>query len=204
MRTFALLFLTWVASAAAQTKPAIKAADFGKWETLGQVVLSPDGKWLACPIRRTDGTYELRVSPTAGGKTHTIAFCSAAAFSAGSRWLACEATVSEAEQDRLRKARRPVQNKLAVLDLAGGAVTTIDDVQSFAFSGDAEYLAFRRYPPSRDGAAQAATPAPAGRGGRGGAAPAARSGGRSAPGRPGAARAAAIECSYHEFIGIRR
>ncbi len=166
--------------ATAQSKATLTPADYGKWETLGQSTLSADGKWLAYEIRRTDGNNELRVAPiagTAGGKTHVIAFCSGAAFSADSRWLACEATVSESEQDKLRKARRPVQNKLAVLDLANGAVTTIDNVQSFAFSNEDQDVAFRRYGPAREGSASAEAPA-AGRGGGGG--------GRGGAGRGGA------------------
>ena len=131
-------------------KPTLKPADYGKWETLGQAALSPDGKWLAHEIRRTDKNDELRVSPAGGGKTRRLAFCSSAAFSADSRWLACEATVSEAEQDKLKKAKKPVQNKMTVLELATGTVATVDDVQSLAFSGDAAFLAFRRYPPTRD------------------------------------------------------
>ena len=96
---------TFVFTAAAQVKPTLKPADYGKWETLGPGTLSPDGKWLAHEIRRTDKNDELRVSSAGGGKTQAVAFCSAAAFSADSHWLACEATVSEAEQDRLKKAQ---------------------------------------------------------------------------------------------------
>src|ERR1700722_3526462 len=171
-KTSSFLLLAFAHLATAQPKPTLTPSDYGKWGSAGQATLSADGKWLAHEIRRTDGNNELRVAPTASGKTHVIAFCSGAAFSADSRWLACEATVSESEQDRLRKARRPVQNKLAVLDLASGAVTTIDDVQSFAFSGRDPYVAFRRYPPARESAASPQAPAPArgGGGGRGGGA----------------------------------
>ena len=155
MKTFALLFLTWVAPAAAQTKPAIKPADFGKWETLGQAVLSPDGKWLACPIRRTDGTYELRVLPTGGGEAEVAAFGTEPAFSADSQWVAYAVGVSEAEEDKLKKAKKPVQQKLGVMDLASGTSTVVEDVAAFAFSDQDAWLAFRRYPPAK------ATPPPA-------------------------------------------
>ena len=163
MAPFTLRVLALAASfafaASAQLKPTLKPADYGRWETLGPAALSPDGKWLAHEIRRTDKNDELRVGPAGGGKTQALAFCSNPAFSADSRWLACEATVSEAEQDKLKKAKKPVQNKMTVLELATGAVTTVDDVQSLAFSGDAAFLAFRRYPPTRE---------PGGGGGRGG------------------------------------
>ena len=42
---------------------------------------------------------------SAGGKTHVVAFCSAAAFSSDSHWLACSATVSEADQDKAPQGR---------------------------------------------------------------------------------------------------
>jgi hypothetical protein len=181
-KTLSILFPAAFAHlATAQPKPTLTPADYGKWETLGQATLSADGN-LAHEIRRTDGNNDLCVASmaataavAAGGKTHVIAFCSGAAFSADSRWLACEATVSESEQDRLRKTRRPAQTKLAVLDLANAAVIAIDDVQSFAFSSEDQEVAFRRYGPARQSAA--ATDAPAtGRGGGGGRGGAGRGG----------------------------
>ncbi|HUI55692.1 MAG TPA: prolyl oligopeptidase family serine peptidase [Bryobacteraceae bacterium] len=174
-----LLILLLAASLAtcliAQTKPTLTPADYGKFETLGAGTLSPDGKWLAHEIRRTNGDNELRVAATAGGgKAQVLAFCSGAAFSSDSRWLACESTVSETEQDRARKAGRPMQNKLNVLELSSGSNTVVDEVQSFAFAGDGPYLAFRKYVPAAAGGARggaaAAAPAGGGRGGRGGAA----------------------------------
>ena len=166
-----LFLLALAAPALAQTKPTLLPADYGKWETLGAGTLSPDGRWLAYEIRRTSGDGELRIAPVAGGNTQVVAFCSAAAFSSDSRWLACSATVSEAEQDRARKAHKPVQTKLATVELANGAVTTVDDVQSFAFAGDGPYLAFRKYPPTpaeSNGNGNAGGGGRGGRGGRGG------------------------------------
>ena len=73
MRNTVILFALAVA-AGAQTKPALKPADYGKFENLGATVLSPDGKWLAAPIRRNNGTSELRVHPTAGGPPQVAAW----------------------------------------------------------------------------------------------------------------------------------
>jgi dipeptidyl aminopeptidase/acylaminoacyl peptidase len=168
-RTLALLALA--SASLAQTKPTLLPADYGKWETLGAGDLSPDGKWLAYEIRRSSGDGELRIAPVAGGKTQVVAFCSSAAFSSDSRWLACSTTVSEAEQDKLRKAHKPIQTKLTTMELSSGATTTVDDVQSFAFAGDGPYLAFRKYAstPAEPAANSAAAGAGRGRGGRGGA-----------------------------------
>jgi dipeptidyl aminopeptidase/acylaminoacyl peptidase len=166
-RTLALFFLA--TAAFAQTKATLLPSDYGKWETLGAGNLSPDGKWAAYEIRRTSGDGELRIAPVAGGKTQAVAFCSAAAFSSDSHWLACSATISESEQDKLRKAKKPIQTKLTTVDLSNGAAITVDDVQSFAFAGDGPYLALRKYAPTPAApAGNAVATAGGGRGGRGG------------------------------------
>jgi dipeptidyl aminopeptidase/acylaminoacyl peptidase len=174
MKFRTLLVFALGVCAFAQSKPTLTPADYGKWETLGAATLSPDGKWLAHEIRRTSGDNELRVAPTsAAGKTHLLPFCSGAAFSSDSRWLACETTVSETELDRARKAGRPAQNKLSLLDLSNGEIAKVDDVQSFAFAGEGPFVAFRKYAPAAGGGGRggaAAAPAGGGRGGRGGAA----------------------------------
>ena len=75
--------------------------------------LSPDGRWLAYGITRTNGDNDLRVtrrSPTA--PTKTIAFGVQPAFSADSKWLAVAAGVSEAQQEKLRKEKKPVHRSL--------------------------------------------------------------------------------------------
>lgn len=59
-----ILSATLLASPLAATvrqKPVVKPADYGQWESLGQPTLSPDGKWLAYPIRRVNEEDELRI-----------------------------------------------------------------------------------------------------------------------------------------------
>ena len=42
----------------------VTAADYGKFENLGRGKLSPDGRWLAVPIRRVNEENELRIHRT--------------------------------------------------------------------------------------------------------------------------------------------
>ncbi len=165
-----LLALALSLPLAAQPKPSITPADYGKWETLGNGVFSPDGKWLAYPIRRSDGTYELRISPTAGGKTLIAKLANYPSFSSDSRWLGYAIGVSEADEEKAPAARKP-QTKFGLMDMSNlgnpGTATTVDDITAFAFSDRGAFLAMRRYAPQRTGNASAAAPA-AGRGGRGG------------------------------------
>ena len=162
--TFAPLALVLALLAQAPLQPP-SPADFGQWERLAPAGdrggLSPDGRWLAYAITRTNGENELRVTAVADGTTKAIAFGAQPAFSSDSKWLAVAVGVSEAQQEKLRKEKKPVRRKLTLVDLAAGAVTTIDNVDSFAFSADGRQLLMRHYGPERPAANRGESEAPA-------------------------------------------
>jgi len=145
-RPVLLMVLLGATPLVAQERRPITPADYGRWETLGNATLSPDGKWMAYPIARVDGKDELRIRRIAGDSTRAVAFGARPAFSADSRWLAYAIGRSEDERERLEKAKQPVRDKLGLLDLATGREVIIDDVASFAFSETGAFLAMRRYP----------------------------------------------------------
>ena len=155
----------------AQSRPPATFADFGKWETLSQAGarggLSPDGRWLAYVINRSNRESELRVAKLADGTTKNVAFGAQPAYSADSKWLAFGIGRSEAEQEKLRGEQKPVQNDLGILNLATGDMVTLEGIESFAFSPDGAFLAMQRYAPTARPSAGSAAPAP--RGGPGGA-----------------------------------
>jgi dipeptidyl aminopeptidase/acylaminoacyl peptidase len=158
-----------IIAAGAQTKAPVTRADWGQWESISPAGprggFSPDGQWLAYSVARSNRNNELRVLKIADGTATVAAFGAQPAFSADSRWAAYSVGYSETEQERMRTERRPIQNKLGLLNLTNGKTTTVDGVQSFSFSGDGAYLAMRRYPPT-----------PAGQGGGGGTQPGAPTG----------------------------
>jgi dipeptidyl aminopeptidase/acylaminoacyl peptidase len=132
----------------AQPKPPVPPADFQKWETLGAGDLSPDGKWLAYSIRRVSTDEELRVASLTGARKDIVAaFGRRPAFSDDSKFLAFAIGVSEAEQDKLKKAKKPVEDKLGILNLSTGETVVIDKISGFAFSKGGRFLAVRKYPP---------------------------------------------------------
>ena len=112
---------------------------------------SPDGKWIAYGINRSNGNNELRVTNVASGAVKTTAFGSQAAFSTDSHWLAFSIGYSETQAERMRTENRPVRNKLGLMNLASGDQTVIDDIESFSFSPTGAWLAMRQYPPERAG-----------------------------------------------------
>lgn len=148
---FAPAFTRVTAGQAVPMPPA--PADFGQWERLQTTGerggLSPDGRWLVYGVNRTNGENELRLTSVADGATKTIAFGSAPIFSADSRWLAASVGYSEAQQDKMRKDKKPIRRKLALADLASGAITTIEATETFAFSADGRHLLMRHYAPER-------------------------------------------------------
>ncbi len=139
--------------ATAQQAP-LTPADYGKWETLGGGVLSPDGSKLAVGIRRVDGTSELRVHEVGSSADPRVIESGASpAFSADSRWLAYSIGYSEAERERNRGSDEPLRNKLGLLDLSAGSDETFDAVASFSLDDTGGYLVMRGYAPDgSDGA----------------------------------------------------
>ena len=150
-------------STPAQQKPPITAEDYGEWETPGAGSLSPDGGWLAVPIRRVDGSGELQIFDLSDAQAEPLRVEDGAqpAFSSNSAWLAYQIGYSEAERERMQEQEQPIRNKMGLLDLANVgqqapagesreepvAAELIEGVASFAFNETGEYLAIRSYPP---------------------------------------------------------
>src|SRR6184192_2781016 len=147
------LILCTSASARAQSKPPVPPSDYGQWEALVTFReyggLSPDGKWLAYGINRSNRNNELGVTRIADGVTKTIAFGSQPAFSSDSRWVAYSIGMSESQEEKLKKDKKLVPKKIGLLNLTTGDLSTVDGIESFAFSPDGAWLAMRRTPPEK-------------------------------------------------------
>jgi hypothetical protein len=98
---------------------------------------------------RTNGENDLRLTSVADGSTKTIAFGALPAFSADSRWAAVSVSYSEAQQDKMRKDKKPIRRKLTLVNLASGEMSTLDSVEFYAFSPDGKQLLLRHYAPER-------------------------------------------------------
>jgi dipeptidyl aminopeptidase/acylaminoacyl peptidase len=141
----------------AQSKPPVPPADYGQFETLATMPtrggLSPDGKWLVYGINRANRNNELRIVNVASGATTVAPFGAQPSFAADSRWVAYSISLSESQQDKLRKDKKPIHNKLGLLDLSNGQTTVVDGIESFAFNASGSHLAMRHYPPEKKDAA---------------------------------------------------
>lgn len=136
------------ARAAAQAKPILQPADYGRFETLASAArLSPDGAWIAWVVTRVDEGSVLQVRRTGDDTVRSFAFGRNATFGSSSRWLAWEIEPSPQDRARLAKDKKPVRSALGLLDLATGAARTIPAVASFAFDAAGRRLALLGYPP---------------------------------------------------------
>jgi dipeptidyl aminopeptidase/acylaminoacyl peptidase len=129
-------------------KRPITPDDYGQWERLGGGTLSGDGSWIVYSISRVNEEDELRLHSVGGEDYTVIPYGSRATFSDDSQWLAYLIGESVEERERLEKQKKPVRNELGLRNLTTGDSVVIEDVQSFAFSHDARFLAMQRYPPS--------------------------------------------------------
>jgi len=131
---------------AAQAPPTLTPADYAKWEALGAYDLDPTGRWLAASIRRVDESVEVRLRRSAAtGEPLVLAHATGPVFAAGGRWLAYLKGVSPAETAAAEKAKKPVRNRLGLVDLSAGTDTVLFEARAFAFSEDGRWLAAHGY-----------------------------------------------------------
>ncbi len=145
-RLFAPLAAILLVASAAPAQQPVTPQDFGRWESLSGMQLSPDGRWIAYLVNRVNEESELRVRRIAGDSTRVFAFGTTPAFSADSRWLAFTIGVSTAERERLQQERKPVHARFALMDLATGDTLTVPAIASQSFSADGRFVALRGYP----------------------------------------------------------
>ncbi len=165
---------------AASAPRAMELADILAWKSINLSAVSNDGTWFAYRLSPVDGDSEVVVHQTQGDKEYrfpvgdTRNSGGAVAISDDSKWVAFGVAPTKKEAAQLRRQRRPLQNKVTILNLQDGSETTVDKIQRFAFSGErATWIALKKYgaeaPGGAAGAGPAAGPPP------GGAAPAATS-----------------------------
>ncbi len=152
------LFCAPIAAIAQSAAPRpITPTDISAWKTIRGASLSHDGAWFAytlapnegdafAVIRETrDGGKELRYpigeAPAAGPLGGGVQ------LSADGKWAAFLVYPSAVEQKRMRTARRPVQAKAAIINLATGTRRDFERIRRVTFNSDSPtWLAMQGYP----------------------------------------------------------
>jgi len=175
-----LSFLSFAATEkAAPAQRPIELQDILEWKAIRSNTLSNNGEWFAFQHSPTEGDSEMVLrSTTQTEKEFRFSIGEAArgrgrprpgqparaatvAFSEDSEWLAFFVYPTREEAKKLRKAKKPVQNQVALVKVATGEKTEFEKVRKFAFSGeDATHIALQKY--GTAGSAQAAAGPPRG------------------------------------------
>lgn len=143
---FSILLIAATVSTVRAQAPVVTPADYGKWESPGPALLSPNGRWLAYAVNRVSEENELRLRPMDRDTAFVMPNGAGPAFTPDSRWLGWQIGVPPATRERLERDRKPVRNALGLRELATGRTDSIPEIASFRFSADGRFVAMRRYP----------------------------------------------------------
>jgi dipeptidyl aminopeptidase/acylaminoacyl peptidase len=178
----------------AATRP-MDPIDILDWKSIGPAAISDDGKWVAYRYSPVQGDTSIVVRATSGDKEYTFIagevpppsnpppnaeqIRAMLAFSDDGKWAAFLTYPVRKEAEKLKKAKKPIQTSVKLVDLATGKDTDYPKVRQFAFAGKSpSSLAMLRYGP------EASSGSGAGGGSGSGGGSAAGASGGSSSGKP--------------------
>ena len=140
--------------AAAQGPRPIELKDILAWKSIGSSVLSNNGQWFAYSLSPNKGNSEVIVKQTKGDKEYTFPIgqasraAGAIAFSDDSKWLGFTIYPTEKEAKMLRKQKKKLYNKVALLNLSSGKKVEFEKTRRFTFSSEqAKWIVLHKYAP---------------------------------------------------------
>jgi dipeptidyl aminopeptidase/acylaminoacyl peptidase len=150
------------AQAKETTPRPIEMKDAWAWKRISSVTVSNDGQFFACKLvpnegdsevvlrRHSDGRewkFPIGESPAfAGGFFADAPVSREIAFSDDSKFFAFTIYPGFREAKRLKKERKPLHNKITVINLSNDQKTEFEKVRRFAFSNEnAAWLALHKY-----------------------------------------------------------
>jgi dipeptidyl aminopeptidase/acylaminoacyl peptidase len=159
------LFLSLLCVAAfAANETAVELKDILGWKRIQSPIVSPDGLWMAYQLAPNEGDAEVIVRSVKDAKdtkfpigeipTPAINFAAAfvpppsgLAFSEDSKYVAFTVYPNQKEAKRLKKDKKPLVNKVLLVELATGKKTEFERTRRFAFNGKrGGWLAVMRTP----------------------------------------------------------
>jgi dipeptidyl aminopeptidase/acylaminoacyl peptidase len=142
-------------SDSAKAPRPIGLADILAWKRIQSPVVSNNGKWFAYRLAPIEGDGEIVIKNCVSmkelrlpaGETDASPEGPSVSFSEDSKWLAYVIYPSSKEAKRLKKDKKPLYNKLGLVDLTKEKKVAFDKVKSYAFSGEASnWLVLQKYP----------------------------------------------------------
>jgi dipeptidyl aminopeptidase/acylaminoacyl peptidase len=152
-------------AAAQDSQPrAIELKDMLAWKSIRTNAISNNGQWFAYQLVPAEGDGEVVLRSTQTdkelrfpigeqprgesrpGATPPARAQSSLAFSEDARWLGFLVYPAQKDAEKLKKQKKPIQSRLALVNVSSGEKTEYDKVRSFSFSGENPgWVAFHRY-----------------------------------------------------------
>ncbi len=143
----------------AATPRPIEIADMAAFKGISAAVLSANGQWAAWRLSEAEGDATVVVKSLSGKEEYSFPAGQGAGsieFSEDGLWAAFTSHMSKKEQDAAKKAKKPVQAKVTLVDLKTGKSSVVEKVRKFAFANErGGWIAMHK------AMADGATPAPA-------------------------------------------
>src|SRR5215204_1679985 len=144
---FVVLFI--VHSTEAQKKH-LTPEDYGKWQSLGAIDLSPNGEWLAYQISVQEDNDTMFIVNRNTNKVYKLEFASGPEFSKDNQWIAYRVGLPYKEAEKLREQSKPIEAKMGLLNLTTGKKEVVQNINRFGFSRDGKFLAVYLSPPKEN------------------------------------------------------
>ncbi|HWP55000.1 MAG TPA: prolyl oligopeptidase family serine peptidase [Pyrinomonadaceae bacterium] len=182
-----LLFSAGAITAWGQTQPRpIELADIMAWKGISGTALSENGEWFAYRMGPAEGDSEVIIRQTKGDKEFKFSVGEipqppaifgpgdlanlpvtgpAVAFSSDGKYAVFTMFPSRSEAAQLKKQRKPIQNKVGIVNLGTGEKIEIAKVRRFTLSGEnGGWIAMHKYGPDAPAGAPPTAPPAAGAG----------------------------------------
>ena len=146
----ALIAVTATSSHAEAKKKVITMGDYGLWRTVSSTKLSNDGNWMTFDYRKPEAHKDapderkLQIKNLTSDKIYEIPFGINPKFSDDSIWIAYMIDLDRKEAKKLKDQKKPVQQKVQLLNLETGEKITWENATSFGFSKSSSVLAIRK------------------------------------------------------------
>nr|MDQ3009473.1 S9 family peptidase [Acidobacteriota bacterium] len=168
------------AQPATNAQRPIELADSLAWKRVASPTVSNDGQWFAHKLSPNEGDSELVLRRISDGKEWRFSVGEAQGFGGGppgfgsgglpeiafsddSKWFAFTVSPTFKDGKRLKKERKPLQNKIAVVNLATEKKVEFEKVKRFSFSTEnAAWIALHKYGAETGPAMPPAAATPAG------------------------------------------
>lgn len=139
IRSFLILTITFLFTSLSTAQGVLSFEDVMKFEDIGSIQLSGNGKWVAYEVWPDRGDGRVEVKSTDGKSSYSISLGASPKISSKGNWVAAFKKVPLKEQ--LKDQEEKPQQGLTLLSTNDGESISYDSVSTFDFSENGKWLA---------------------------------------------------------------